>query len=117
MVMVVISMCFAYPSEVLHIIDGGVADTPTLVEVVEGGGVTQFQLLPLSGRGSSQHGVEDVKVSLHGILTHDSVLLEEVLRQRLRTNLRVYVQCICLHKLLSYISVKVLIPIFTNAYA
>ena len=45
-------MCFAYPSKVLHIIDGGVADTPTLVEVVEGGGVTQFQLLPLGGRGS-----------------------------------------------------------------
>lgn len=67
-----------YPSKVLHIINGWVTDTAALVEVVERVRVSHPQLLPLCWSGSSQHGVEDMEVSLHGVLTYNTVFLKEV---------------------------------------
>ena len=67
-----------YPVKVFHIIDGGITDTPTLIEVVEGRGVTEHELLPLARSGTCQHGIEDVKVPLPGILTHYTVLLKQI---------------------------------------
>ena len=71
--------CCTYPCKVFHVVDGRITDTPTLVKIVKGRGVAELQLFPLllTG-GTSQHGVEDVEVSLHWVLTHNAVLLEQV---------------------------------------
>lgn len=76
LLIIICSIRCTYPGKILHVVDGWVTDTAALIEVVEGGGITHLELCLFLGRGASQHGVEDVEVSLHWVLTHHTVLFQ-----------------------------------------